>query len=47
MRALLSASVGALALGGAGHHAHGPAGIPYLCGPKHREPVQHKPDKAE
>ena len=36
MRALLSAALGALALGGcaggAGHHAHGPAGIPYLCG---------------
>ena len=38
MRALLSAALGALALsggagcaGGAGHHAHGPAGIPYAC----------------
>lgn len=36
MRAFLSASLGACALaacaGGAHHDAHGPAGIPYLCG---------------
>jgi hypothetical protein len=35
MRALLSAAFGALALAACagGHHgAHGPAGIPYLCG---------------
>jgi hypothetical protein len=46
MRALLSASLGALALsacaGGAGHHAHGPAGIPYDCGDDRRARIAYE-----